>query len=57
MGRVNNKLNEWRDQWNNGDIKFVSELLDMVDELKSFVIECDADERAIQPYEILDRLN
>jgi cob(I)alamin adenosyltransferase len=25
--------------------------------IKSFVIECDADERAIQPYEILDIIN
>lgn len=26
-------LNEWRERWNNGDTKFVSELLDMADGL------------------------
>ena len=28
-GELSEKLNEWRERWNNGDVKFVPELLDM----------------------------
>lgn len=28
------KLQEWKDQWNNGDVKFVPELFELVEELQ-----------------------
>lgn len=38
-------------------LNMIDTLLDLIEELKTFAMECDADNRCIQPYEILDRLN
>jgi len=38
-------------------LNMIDTLLDLIEELKIFAMECDADNRCIQPYEILGRLN
>lgn len=30
---MDEKLKEWKDQWNNGDVKLVPELFELVEEL------------------------
>jgi hypothetical protein len=31
------KIQEWKDQWNNGDVKFVPELFELIEDLKKSV--------------------
>lgn len=33
------KIKEWKERWNNGDVKFVPELFELVEELKEEIQE------------------
>ena len=49
-----------KEQLMNANAKLLKKVMryeSQLKEMKGFVIECDADERSIQPYEILDRIN
>ena len=49
--KVDDKLKEWRERWNNGDSKFVTELLELAEkyakqnaELKGIIAQCRCEE-------------
>lgn len=39
------------------ELKWLIEQAEDIEHIRSFMIDCDADERAVQPYEVLDRIS